>query len=326
MPSFELPPLGSKTGFLRPLPEQKPLNVARQTNRRFFNNPELKQKRFGAGDAELITGHQEGLRVSYSDIKTGASYQDLLQENELLNDAVREAHGPQRPRASGEYDPTIPIGQQYSNLSPMPIDFQGNRRGGVYSSGNPVNTRFASFTDDEELVEDPTTSTNVSRPRTVAAAYSPDEEKLTILFLDRTFYNYYEVTMQEWEFFKKNYSKGPYIKEVLDKKPRGVASTGDVPKELLDHAFLSSRLNQIGKLTKAHTHRGAYQGPQTYKKPPSRKFGSSYGYKPVKLVKPRGKNAPKAPQNHAPSVKSVNASVRAAETARRNARRALGGF
>ena len=86
------------------------------------------------------------------------------------------------------------------------------------------------------LSEVPTSSTNYSRPRTVAAGYDPDTQTMTVVFRDGTFYNYYEVTRSEWESFHASYSKGsPWLnkgfidgKQKVDglfiQKPRGVAT------------------------------------------------------------------------------------------------------
>jgi len=324
MPSFELPPPGSKTAYRRIPDPQKPLGIAKTTAAKSYNTENQREKFYGVDVESRLDAYNEGLSINYPQISTEGAFKGLQQQYDLLRNVELEQFGVQRPRASGVYDYRVAPGRQYRNLSPMPIDFQGNRRGGIYETGQAVNTRFASFTEDEDLVEDPTTSTNVSRPRTIAAAYAPDEEKLTIVFRDSTFYNYYEVTMQEWEFFKKNYSKGPYIKKVLDKKPRGVASTDHVPDELLKHATTSTRLNQIGKLTKPHAHDGTYRAPKVYDKPPSRRFSKSTGYKaPTKA--PRGvpfKKSASAPNGPAaPTSKSANA----AAARRQRTRRALGG-
>jgi len=74
----------------------------------------------------------------------------------------------------------------------------------------------------------PTSTTDPSRPRTVAAGYDKDEEKITVVFRDGTFYNYYEVTPSEWQAFKARVSKGQYIYRYLDFKPRGPADTGSI--------------------------------------------------------------------------------------------------
>lgn len=84
----------------------------------------------------------------------------------------------------------------------------------------------------------PTSSTDYSRPRTVAAGYSPNIEKpsdgvLTVVFRDGTFYNYYQVSPTEWQAFHASYSKGrPWLNPKNSKqasdglfmgKPRGPA-------------------------------------------------------------------------------------------------------
>ena len=102
-----------------------------------------------------------------------------------------------------QYDPTS--GATYQNLA----EDEGPQTG-----------------EDEEpalLTVVPTSTTNPSRPRTVAAGYDKADEKITVVFRDGTFYNYYEVTPQEWQRFKAVVSKGRYIYNYLDSKPRGLA-------------------------------------------------------------------------------------------------------
>ena len=74
----------------------------------------------------------------------------------------------------------------------------------------------------------PTSTINPDRPRTVAAGYlaNPTDSadgKLSVVFRDGTFYNYYNVSMAEWNAFKQNRSKGRFILRFLDSKPRGAA-------------------------------------------------------------------------------------------------------
>jgi hypothetical protein len=75
------------------------------------------------------------------------------------------------------------------------------------------------------ITESPTSSTNPDRPRTVGAGYDPAERKLTVIFRDGTYYNYFNISNLEWSNFKKARSKGRFILEHFDKqKPRGYAS------------------------------------------------------------------------------------------------------
>jgi hypothetical protein len=76
----------------------------------------------------------------------------------------------------------------------------------------------------DSFIDIPTSSTNVRRPRTVAAGYAPDrlgngKGVLTVVFRDGTVWNYFGkgdsgVTLGEWLNFKNSISKGkPWINE-----------------------------------------------------------------------------------------------------------------
>ena len=65
-----------------------------------------------------------------------------------------------------------------------------------------------------ELTDIPTSTTNVSRPRTVAAGYDASRKVLTVVFRDGTLWNYDNVTEGEWLNFQASISKGrPWINE-----------------------------------------------------------------------------------------------------------------
>ena len=91
----------------------------------------------------------------------------------------------------------------------------------------------------------PTSSSNPERPRTVAAGYDKVREVLTVVFRDGTFYNYYEVRPTEWQDFKRRVSKGRYIYENLDFKPRGPANVNSVPAGARRTLYGLARLNQL---------------------------------------------------------------------------------
>ncbi len=91
----------------------------------------------------------------------------------------------------------------------------------------------------------PTSTTNPERPRTVAAGYDADEEKLTVVFRDGTFYNYYEVDENEWAAFKANRSKGAIIYRMLDFKPRGPADVSSVSQAAREAYYRFSRGAQV---------------------------------------------------------------------------------
>jgi hypothetical protein len=106
----------------------------------------------------------------------------------------------------------------------------------------------------------PTSTTNPERPRTVAAGYDADEEKLTVVFRDGTFYNYYEVDENEWAAFKANRSKGAVIYRMLDFKPRGPADESNISQSAREAYYRFARGSQIHLKGK-----GKGQGKTTYK-------------------------------------------------------------
>jgi hypothetical protein len=97
----------------------------------------------------------------------------------------------------------------------------------------------------------PTSTTNPQRPRTVAAGYDEEEEKLTVVFRDGTFYNYYEVDENEWKAFKANRSKGAIIAQMLDFHPRGPADVSSLSKKAQQAFYRYSRGAQVAKSGKA---------------------------------------------------------------------------
>ena len=95
-----------------------------------------------------------------------------------------------------------------------------------------------------ELTVVPTSTINPERPRTVAAGYDKAEEKITVVFRDGTFYNYYEVTPNEWVRFKAVVSKGRYIYAYLDSKPRGQADVSSISQTARTAFYRFSRAAQ----------------------------------------------------------------------------------
>lgn len=99
----------------------------------------------------------------------------------------------------------------------------------------------------------PTSSSNTKRPRTVAAGYDEDRSVLTVVFRDGTWYNYYEVTVSEWKAFKAAVSKGKYIYNILDYKPRGNADTAGLSAGVRKNLYAVSRAYQRGVSLKKGT-------------------------------------------------------------------------
>jgi hypothetical protein len=96
-----------------------------------------------------------------------------------------------------------------------------------------------------ELTVVPTSTTNFLRPRTVAAGYDKEREVLTVVFRDGLFYNYYNVSGNEWSDFKRAPSKGRFIFNRLDSKPRGAAVMTSLPLIARETLYRVVRTNQI---------------------------------------------------------------------------------
>lgn len=103
----------------------------------------------------------------------------------------------------------------------------------------------------------PTSSTDYSRPRTVAAGYDASRQTMTVVFRDGTFYNYYEVTTGEWQAFKASVSKGnPWLNKankyqgsdgLFVGKPRGPADVSSISPEVRELLYKIVRAKQVTK-------------------------------------------------------------------------------
>jgi hypothetical protein len=107
-----------------------------------------------------------------------------------------------------------------------------------------------------EITVVPTSTINPQRPRTVAAGYDKADKKITVVFRDGTFYNYYHVNPNEWQAFKARVSKGRYIYSYLDSKPRGPADVAGISATARRAFYRIARATQVqskgrpGKLPK----------------------------------------------------------------------------
>ncbi len=147
---------------------------------------------------------------------------------------------------------------KYQNLAGLPEEFDSGRQfyevvdlTGDYQIPGMVGPQNEEDNSPADLTVVPTSTTNPARPRTVAAGYDEDEEKLTVVFRDGTFYNYFEVTGNEWAAFKANRSKGAFIYRLLDFKPRGPADVSSVSKKAQQAFYRYSRGAQIASKGKA---------------------------------------------------------------------------
>lgn len=117
----------------------------------------------------------------------------------------------------------------------------------------------------------PTSSSNPERPRTVAAGYDRTRQVLTVVFRDGTYYNYYEVSANEWQDFKKRVSKGQYIYKYLDYKPRGAANVNSLPSYARTALYKLTRSLQLKRSAKQYDRLAKQNSPKAPKAKKPRK-------------------------------------------------------
>jgi hypothetical protein len=147
------------------------------------------------------------------------------------------------------------------------------------------------------LTDIPTSSTNVRRPRTVAAGYDEQRQVLTVMFRDGTLFNFYNVDAGTWKTFHNSYSKGPmlnlwnkgtYSPGALLTSPHsyGPADTSNVSPEVLAGIYRVARSSQFRYASNKGTVYRTAQGK---------------AYTPPKSKKGRApKNTPPAAKSHKP--------------------------
>lgn len=117
-----------------------------------------------------------------------------------------------------------------------------------YSPADSYGTDDYSDQSPAPLTDIPTSSTNVKRPRTVAAGYDPSRNggTLTVMFRDGELYNYYQVSWDEWIEFHSSISKGrPYLNSLYLSKPRGPADTSGISADFLSQIQRTARVAQV---------------------------------------------------------------------------------
>lgn len=174
------------------------------------------QKRVAAPSAEefnLAIGNQFGPRqLAGIERITGTEFGGV---------PFQTAGGAPLASSYGEFDEILPIFTQ-NNL----LDQYDPTTGAEYQNfGETPDMQDESAA---PLTVVPTSTINPERPRTVAAGYDKKEQKITVVFRDGTFYNYYHVSPNEWQAFKSRVSKGRYIYSYLDSKPRGPADIAGI--------------------------------------------------------------------------------------------------
>lgn len=116
----------------------------------------------------------------------------------------------------------------------------------------------------------PTSTSNPFRPRTVAAGWEPYDDnpsvgKLSVIFRDGTYYNYYDVTDAEWSRFKAETSKGPMLNPnpvpgFLMYKPRGEARVDFMSEQAQKTQYQIARTAQSVYMTDTQRRQGLRPG------------------------------------------------------------------
>jgi hypothetical protein len=150
----------------------------------------------------------------------------------------------------------------------------------VDDEDNPFNELEESPNRPAELTDVPTSTTNVRKPRTVAAGYDESRSVLTVVFRDGTVWNYDNVTPGQWQNFHASISKGkPWINEFKF----GVGQPADMAK--ID-PNVQAELYSV-----ARTAQLQYQSKYRYRiadgKPPVRKLGKANSLEAQKSLRPK---------------------------------------
>lgn len=124
---------------------------------------------------------------------------------------------------------------------------------------SPLHAPGGGSGDPAQLSVVPTSTTDPSRPRTVAAGWDRERKCLTVVFRDGTYYNYYGVDSREWNNFKRARSKGRFIYTYLDQKSRGVADVSTLTATARETLYKLTRTGQIQRQGVTGTQKLGYQ-------------------------------------------------------------------
>lgn len=177
--------------------------------------------------------------------------------------AVRRAFGANR--GSAKYE-RLAAGygddEEVARAMGLPFGVAGTYYAPQNESAYDVPAVFDLDNDAVKLTDVPTSSTNYSRPRTVAAGYDPERGTMTVVFRDGTFYNYYQVSDTEWEAFSASFSKGrPWLNRkgkmqandgLFIGKPRGQADVSEIDPRIREQLYRVVRAQQMVQQPRAH--------------------------------------------------------------------------
>lgn len=83
----------------------------------------------------------------------------------------------------------------------------------LYSEVSPKEDSEFEVVDATATVMTTTTSTNPARPRTLKAGYDYENQVLTVVFRDGTWWEYRDVSPDMWTGFKSSDSKGRFLRD-----------------------------------------------------------------------------------------------------------------
>lgn len=225
------------SGRAAPLPSEQELAIRRNYEAR--NNP-LVPKRIASG--------RGGYAMTTEDAVAAATLMDRSQfVSPIAGLPVAASVGEFKEAAGffGDSDGSGGLWDEYYDDQQSGYGYTnraGSVRGGTRVPGEAVTAGRGRQPAPISIV--PTSTTNPERPRTVAAGYDDRRGVLTVVFRDGTFYNYYDVSEDEWSAFKASYSKGRFIMAVLDNKPRGTARMANASLAAREGLYRIARTGQ----------------------------------------------------------------------------------
>ena len=177
------------------------------------------------------------------------------------------------------------------------------------------------------LTDVPTSTTNFSRPRTVAAGWKEDEDDyqvgtLTVVFRDGTPYNFYKVPRSVWIKFHQSISKGrPFLNTTFPSTyAHGPADVSALSESMRDAVYMAARTTQLYYRSPA-TGKGHYQTRYTTKvKPGAKDNVVRYNADGTAVVKVRTRTlgSPQNPTKANPNPKINKQNAKASKPTPRN--------
>ena len=223
------------------------------------SSQELSNAMLGQFGPRQSAGIKKIVGTSYSGLPTASSYGEfdeiisVMNDKDTMRNYKTDLQRATSQNLAGEAIATdLDSGFGYYDQSGNPIDTSVYRQSydvdedtGELTIPGYKGPQYDEDSSPANLTVVPTSTSNPQRPRTVAAGYDKNESKLTVVFRDGTFYNYYEVNPSEWAAFKARVSKGRYIYQSLDYKPRGPADVSSISSTARKAFYRFSRGAQI---------------------------------------------------------------------------------